>query len=205
MNLIDPVLAELAHEAATTRRLLDRVPERHLAWKPHEKSMTLGRLATHIAEIPGWVGSIVEKDEFDVGTGGYVPPTIDRVPEIVAMFDRNVAAATETLKRQSNDRLLAKWQLKRKGQLVVEMPRLGMIRSLLMNHLIHHRGQLSVYLRLQNVPFRRSTDRQRTSRCRYQAAEKGPSAALARLGTRCDVPPVRLARPAPNRLAVGPF
>jgi len=151
MNLIDPVLAELAHEAATTRRLLDRVPERHLAWKPHEKSMTLGRLATHIAEIPGWVGSIVEKDEFDVGTGGYVPPTIDRVPEIVAMFDRNVAAATETLKRQSNDRLLAKWQLKKKGQLVVEMPRMGMIRTLLMNHLIHHRGQLSVYLRLQNV------------------------------------------------------
>jgi len=153
MNLIDPVLAELAHEAATTRRLLDRVPERHLAWKPHEKSMTLGRLATHIAEIPGWVGSIVDKDEFDVGTGGYVPPTIDRVPEIVAMFDRNVAAATETLKRQSNDRLLATWQLKKKGQLVVEMPRMGMIRSLLMNHLIHHRGQLSVYLRLQNVPL----------------------------------------------------
>lgn len=153
MNLIDPVLSELAHEAATTRRLLDRVPERHLAWKPHEKSMTLGRLATHIAEIPGWVGSIVEKDEFDVGTGGYVPPTIDRVPEIVARFDRNVAAATETLKRQSNDRLLAKWQLKKKGQLVVEMPRMGMIRSLLMNHLIHHRGQLSVYLRLQNVPL----------------------------------------------------
>ena len=153
MNLIDPVLAELAHEAATTRRLLDRVPERHLAWKPHEKSMTLGRLATHIAEIPGWVGSIVETDEFDIGAGGYVPPTIDRVPEIVAMFDRNVAAATETLKRLSNDRLLAKWQLKKKGQLVVEMPRMGMIRTLLMNHLIHHRGQLSVYLRLQNVPL----------------------------------------------------
>jgi len=153
MNLIDPVLTELAHEAATTRRLLDRVPERHLAWKPHEKSMTLGRLATHLAEIPGWVGSIVEKDEFDVGAGGYVPPTIDRVPEIVAMFDRNVAAATETLKRQSDDRLLAKWQLKKKGQLVLEMPRVGMIRSLLMNHLIHHRGQLSVYLRLQNVPL----------------------------------------------------
>src|SRR5512136_1435430 len=116
MNLIDPVLAELAHESATTRRLLDRIPERHLAWKPHEKSMTLGRLATHIAEIPGWVGSIVEKDEFDIGAGGHVPPTIDRVPEIVAMFDRNVAAATETLKRQSNDRHLPKWQLHKKGQ-----------------------------------------------------------------------------------------
>lgn len=153
MNLIDPVLAELAHEAATTRRLLDRVPGQHLAWKPHEKSMTLGRLATHIAEIPGWVGSIVEKDEFDVGASGYVPVTVGSVAELLAMFDRNVASATETLKRQSNDRLLAKWQLKKKGQLLLEMPRLGMIRSLLMNHLIHHRGQLSVYLRLQNVPL----------------------------------------------------
>ena len=153
MAIKDALLPEYDHETGTTRRLLERVPDDRLAWKPHEKSMTLGRLATHIAEIPGWVGSIVEKDEFDVGTGGYVPPTIDHVPEIVAMFDRNVAAATETLKRQSNDRLLAKWQLKKKGQLVVEMPRMGMIRSLLMNHLIHHRGQLSVYLRLQNVPL----------------------------------------------------
>jgi uncharacterized damage-inducible protein DinB len=153
MNLIDPVLAELAHEAGTTRRLLDRIPQPHLGWKPHEKSMTLGRLATHIAEIPGWVGSIVEKDEFDVGVGGYVPPTIASVAEIVAMFDRNVAAAKEALKRQSNDRLLANWQLKKNGQLVVEMPRLGMVRSFLMNHVIHHRGQLSVYLRLQNVPL----------------------------------------------------
>lgn len=153
MNMMDPVLAELAHEAATTRRLLERVPERHLAWTPHEKSMTLGRLATHIAELPGWVGTIVEKDEYDIGASGYTPPVIDRVAEIVAMFDRNVAAATEAFRRQSNERLLAKWQLKKKGQLVVEMPRMGMIRSFLMNHLIHHRGQLSVYLRLQNVPL----------------------------------------------------
>jgi len=153
MNLIDPILAELAHEGATTRRLLDRLPQDRLGWQPHQKSMTLGRLATHIAEIPGWVGSIVEKDEFDVGASGYVPPTVGSVAEIIAMFDKNVATAAENLKRQSNDRLLAKWQLKKNGQLVVEMPRLGMVRSLLMNHLIHHRGQLSVYLRLQNVPL----------------------------------------------------
>ena len=153
MNLIDPTLAELAHEAGTTRRLLERVPERQLAWKPHEKSMTLGRLATHIAELPGWVGSIVEKDEYDIGASGYTPPTIDRVPEILALFDRNIAAATDAFKRQSNERLLAKWTLKKKGQVVVEMPRMAMIRSFLMNHLIHHRGQLSVYLRLQNVPL----------------------------------------------------
>ena len=153
MNLIDPILAELAHEGATTRRLLERLPQDRLGWQPHQKSMTLGRVATHIAEIPGWVGSIVEKDEFDLGASGYVPPTLGSVAEIIAMFDKSVATAAETLKRQSNDRLLAKWQLKKNGQLVVEMPRLGMIRSFLMNHLIHHRGQLSVYLRLQNVPL----------------------------------------------------
>jgi uncharacterized damage-inducible protein DinB len=153
MNLIDPILAELAHEGATTRRLLERLPQDRLGWQPHQKSMTLGRLATHIAEIPGWVGSIVEKDEFDVGASGYVPPTLGSVAEIIAMFDKSVATATETLKRQSNDRLAAKWQLKKNGKLIVEMPRLGMVRSFLMNHLIHHRGQLSVYLRLQNVPL----------------------------------------------------
>jgi uncharacterized damage-inducible protein DinB len=153
MNLIDPILAELAHEGATTRRLLERLPQDRLGWQPHQKSMTLGRLATHIAEIPGWVGSIVEKDEFDIGASGYVPPTLGSVAEIIALFDKSVATATETLKRQGNDRLLAKWQLKKNGTLVVEMPRLGMIRSFLMNHLIHHRGQLSVYLRLQNVPL----------------------------------------------------
>lgn len=153
MNLIDPILAELSHEGATTRRLLERLPQDRLGWQPHQKSMTLGRLATHIAEIPGWVGSIVEKDEFDVGASGYVPPTVGSVAEVLAMFDKNVATATDTLKRQSNDRLLAKWQLKKNGKLVVEMPRLGMVRSFLMNHLIHHRGQLSVYLRLQNVPL----------------------------------------------------
>ncbi|RPI10447.1 MAG: hypothetical protein EHM71_03520 [Zetaproteobacteria bacterium] len=151
MNLIDPVLSELSHEAATTRRLLERVPSHKLTWSPHQKSMPLGRLATHIAEIPGWVGSIVEQDEFDIGASGYVPPTLGSAEEIVSMFDKHVAMAAETLKRQSNDRLLATWRLKKNGQLVVEMPRLGMIRTFLMNHLIHHRGQLSVYLRLQDV------------------------------------------------------
>jgi uncharacterized damage-inducible protein DinB len=153
MALIDPVLSELSHEAATTRRLLERVPSQALAWTPHRKSMPLGRLATHIAEIPGWVGSIVEQDEFDIGASGYVPPTLASAEEIVAMFDRNVAMATESLKRQADGRLLAAWRLKKNGQLVVEMPRLGMIRAFLMNHLIHHRGQLSVYLRLQDVPL----------------------------------------------------
>ena len=153
MNLIDPVLAELTHEAATTRRLLERLPQDRFAWRPHEKSMPLGRLATHIAEIPGWVATIVNPDEFDIGTSGNAPVTANTGAEVLAMFDRNIAQATSTFKTQTNERLLATWRLKKNGKVVVEMPRLGVIRSLLLNHLIHHRGQLSVYLRLQNVPI----------------------------------------------------
>ena len=153
MNMIDPVLAELAHEAATTRRLLERVPQAHLTWKPHEKSMTLGRLVGHIAEIPVRIASILEPDEFDFATGGGEPHTTKSVPELLAFFDQSVSQATELLKKQTNDRLLATWRLKKGGKQLLEMPRMGAVRAILMNHLIHHRGQLSVYLRLQNVPL----------------------------------------------------
>jgi uncharacterized damage-inducible protein DinB len=151
MNMIEPVVKELEHEAATTRRLLQRVPQDRLGWQPHAKSMTLGRLATHIAEVPGWVSSVVEKDEIDM-SGGHTPQTATSVAEIQALFDRSVAQAMETLKRQTPERLLATWRLKKNGQVLLEMPRMGVIRSILMNHLIHHRGQLSVYLRLLDVP-----------------------------------------------------
>lgn len=153
MNMIDPVLAELAHEAATTRRLLERLPQAHLTWKPHEKSMTLGRLAGHIAEIPVRISGILEPDEYDFAAGGGDSHTASSVADLLAFFDQSVSRATERLKTQTNDRLLATWRLKKKGKLLVEMPRMGAIRALLMNHLIHHRGQLSVYLRLQNVPL----------------------------------------------------
>jgi uncharacterized damage-inducible protein DinB len=153
MNMIDPVLAELAHEAATTRRLLERLPQAHLTWKPHEKSMTLGRLAGHIAEIPVRIASILEPDEFDFATGGGEPHTAKNVAELLAFFDQSVSQATEKLKKQTNDRLLATWRLKKGGKQLLEMPRMGAVRAILMNHLIHHRGQLSVYLRLQNVPL----------------------------------------------------
>jgi len=153
MNMIDPVLAELAHEAATTRRLLERLPQAHLTWKPHEKSMTLGRLAGHIAEIPVRISSILEPDEFDFATGGGDSHTASSVADLLAFFDQSVSQATERLKKQTTDRLLATWRLKKGGKQLLEMPRMGAIRFLLLNHLIHHRGQLSVYLRLQNVPL----------------------------------------------------
>ncbi len=152
MNMIDPVLKEFEHECATTRRVLQRVPQERLGWQPHAKSMTLGRLATHIAELPGWVASIVDKDEIDMGAGAYTPQTASTVVEIQAMFDRSVSQATETIKRQTPERLMATWRLKKNGQVMLELPRMGVIRTILMNHVIHHRGQLSVYLRLLDVP-----------------------------------------------------
>jgi uncharacterized damage-inducible protein DinB len=115
--------------------------------------MSLGRLATHIAEIPGWVSGIVDGEGFDVGASSYTPQTLTTVAEVVQLFDRNTRLAAEAVKRQTNDRLLAQWRLTNKGQVIMEIPRVGVIRTLLLNHLIHHRGQLSVYLRLQNVPL----------------------------------------------------
>ena len=153
MNMIDPVLAELAHEAATTRRSLERLSQAHLTWKRHEKSMTLGRLAGHIAEIPVRISSILEPDEFDFATGGGDSHTASSVADLLAFFDQSVSQATERLKKQTTDRLLATWRLKKGGKQLLEMPRMGAIRFLLLNHLVHHRGQLSVYLRLQNVPL----------------------------------------------------
>jgi len=153
MNLIEPILIELSREAVTTRKMLERVPEDQLAWKPHEKSMSLARLATHIAEIPGWVHGILDQDEFVIGASEYTPPTASSVTEILDMFDKNVAAVSEHLKGQTNEHLMATWRVRKEDHVLVEMPRLGMIRTLLLSHIIHHRGQLSVYLRLHDVPL----------------------------------------------------
>jgi len=152
MQLADAILTEFVHEMAITRRLLERAPDAEFAWAPHPRSMTLGRLATHIAEIPGWVGRIVTLPGFDLG-GEQTPRTAPAAAEVLALFDAGVSLARQALTPLSDETLLGSWRLTKRGQLVLELPRIGMVRMLLLNHLIHHRGQLSVYLRLCNVPL----------------------------------------------------
>jgi uncharacterized damage-inducible protein DinB len=149
MNLNETLIPELRIEAATTRKALDRVPPSSLSWKPHAKSRTLGEIAAHIANIPGIFIAPLLEDEFD--HGAYTAET-DTVPAILATFDRNIARAHEVLGGLSDERLLAPWKYRYGGRVVFELPRLVVVRTAALNHLIHHRGQLSVYLRLLNVP-----------------------------------------------------
>ena len=153
MSLSEPIAAELRREAATTRRMLERVPEDKLAWRPHEKSMTLGRLAGHIAELPRLVVSTVTQDEVDFAAGNFQPFTASNVPELLEKFDKNISAAAEALEGQPDEHLLKTWRLRRGEQVIFELPRVAVLRSMGLNHIIHHRGQLSVYLRLLDVPL----------------------------------------------------
>jgi len=150
MNLNEPLIAELQIEAGTTRKILERVPPDSLAWKPHEKSRTLGEIAAHIANLPGLFIATLDRDEFDRHT--YEAVT-DTVADILQTFERNISSSLAVVKALTDDRLLASWRYTYGEQLIFEMPRLVVIRTTALNHLIHHRGQLSVYLRLLNVPL----------------------------------------------------
>jgi uncharacterized damage-inducible protein DinB len=151
MNLSEPLIVELQREAATTKRLLERVPVDALDWQPHEKSMTMGRLAAHIATLPRMLSRALDSDEFDTAVLRAQAPPTDDVPAILAAFDENVATALELLKTQADERLMTIWRYMDGEKLLFEMPRLAVIRFVVINHMIHHRGQLSVYLRLKNV------------------------------------------------------
>src|SRR5947209_20565526 len=153
MGLSEPIAEELRREAATTRRMLERVPEDKMSWRPHEKSMTLGRLAGHIAELPSLVVFTLTQDEVDFAAGNYQPFEASNSAELLEKFDKNVAGAVEALQGQEDEHLLKTWRLKRNGQVLFELPRAAVLRTMGLNHVIHHRGQLSVYLRLLDVPL----------------------------------------------------
>lgn len=151
MELREPVMAELQHEATLTRKMLERVPENSFAWKPHEKSRTLEEVAVHIANIPGVFIASMNYVEFD--RLNYKPSATGSVLAILNTFDRNVSDSLATLNTLSDEQLVASWRYKYGEKTILEMARLAVIRTMGLNHMIHHRGQLSVYLRLLNVPL----------------------------------------------------
>lgn len=156
MSLNKALLAELDHEAATTRRLLDRYPEGKAGYQPHPKSMSLARLASHIAELPGWAPAILKGESFDIAPPGgapYQPPTWTSREEILGFFDKNVAIWRQGLSEATDEELMQPWTFKKGGETVFTLPRVAVIRSMLFSHWIHHRGQLSVYLRVCEVPI----------------------------------------------------
>lgn len=152
MSLSDALIAELQQEAAVTRKCLERIPETIFDWKPHEKSMSLSRLATHVAEMVGWVKDTVEKSELDFATMDYKPFAPETTAELVEFFDKQNTDAIESLKNTSDESMMQNWKLRNGEQVYFDMPRIQVLRGMVFNHIVHHRGQLSVYLRLNDVP-----------------------------------------------------
>lgn len=152
MKISDTMVAEFRHEAAGTRKMLERLPEDKLSFKPHQKSMSLGELATHIAHIPEWIQTTVNDDVLDLATVGRTEERKSR-QDILDYFDANVELFEKTLGGQSDEHLFQHWKLKDKGKIVVDMPRVACVRGFILSHIIHHRGQLSVYLRENDVPL----------------------------------------------------
>lgn len=150
MAIRDGLLADFDHEMGTTRRLLERLPDDRLSWKPHAKSMSLGGLATHLSNIPHWAGTILNQASFDlVGAPPALAEKTSRA-EILAAFD-DTCRQTRAWMDKTDAEYQSLWTLKRGGQQVFSVPRVAAFRSFVIHHVIHHRGQLSVYLRLNDV------------------------------------------------------
>jgi len=152
MNLNEPLLAELKHEAASTRKMLERVPAESFGWKPHEKSMALMQLAGHVARITTWLPIITNDHEFDASKRDNKPKAFTDTASLLYEFEDNLAEGTAALQLASDENLREKWRLRNREHVIFEMRRIAVVRHMVLNHIVHHRGQLSVYLRLLNVP-----------------------------------------------------
>lgn len=149
---IDPMIRELEHESAATKRLLDAVPADKLEWRPHAKSMTLGQLAHHLAAIPGNISRFLEVDEFDAATVSFTPPQPATREEILKTFDESLAVARARMNDLDDTRAGETFRFHRGGIDIFTIPREAVMRNMLLNHTYHHRGQLTVFLRLLDVP-----------------------------------------------------
>ncbi len=154
MSIAELILPDFDHETATTRALLERVPQDKSGWRPHEKSRSLGQLAMHIANLPHWGVITLERTEFDTNPLDGARPAsapFESTSNLLATYDVNVRTARALLARATDAELMVQWTLKSGGRSMFSMPRVAVYRSLVLNHAIHHRGQLSVYLRLLDV------------------------------------------------------
>ena len=154
MRIIDPLLMEFDRESVTTKTLLSRVPDDKLGWRPHAKSMTLGKLGMHLATIPAWIGSSLLGDGFDIagGAADFSPKDPQGTAEILETFDRAAGQVKAAMSQLDDAAAMGMWTLTRNGATLMAMPRVAYVRTILLNHSYHHRGQLSVYLRLLDVP-----------------------------------------------------
>ena len=156
MPLSHTLLPEFDNEMALARKTLERVPDDKMTWKPHEKSMSMGQLATHLAEIPGWGTVTIQQESFDLAPPGappYKPEILESRQSILERFDKNVTSARELLAKTPDDQFMRRWTLLMGGTQIFSMPRLAVVRNMIMNHLIHHRAQLGVYLRMNDIPL----------------------------------------------------
>jgi uncharacterized damage-inducible protein DinB len=155
MKYSETILPEFDREMASTRKVLERVPEDKLDWRPHPKSNTIGWNANHLAELPGWVEGTLTTPSLDIAPAGgqsYQSPKLTTRKEILDVFDRNVAAARKAIAAVKDEDMAQSWSLLRTGTPIFTMPRAAVIRGFVLNHMIHHRAVLCVYLRLNNVP-----------------------------------------------------
>lgn len=155
MPLSQAMLPEFDQEMRNTRRTLERVPEEKFDWKPHEKSMTMGQLASHLANLPGWAVLGLSSDSFDlrpVDAPAPKTPQAKTNAELLEIFDKNLTDARAAIVAASDEHLMRPWSLLAGGQTVMTLPRVGVLRGFVLNHTIHHRAQLGVYLRLNDIP-----------------------------------------------------
>ena len=156
MSIAETLLPEFDHEMASTRQMLEIVPAADAGWRPHPKSYTLGDLAAHISRLPMWGRYTLETAELDLGlpeNAALARAAFTTTPELVEGFDRNVREARAALAKATDADMGVKWTLKNAGAVIFSMPRAAVLRGFVLSHLIHHRGQLSVYLRLRDVPL----------------------------------------------------
>lgn len=150
-NIASALIAEMEHEAATTRKCLERIPAEKFDWKPHEKSMSFGKLASHVAEMFGWTPATLQQPELDFAKFDYKPFEPATTEDLVEFLDKNVAEAIDVLRNTPDEVFMEDWTMRNGDTIYFTLPKVATMRSFVMNHIVHHRGQLSVYMRLNEI------------------------------------------------------